>query len=126
MDIRSETYDCTYVFSAEQQNEVRKILEKYLPHDEDKMEELRKLDRSVTRPGTVAALLLGIAGGIAHGIGIRYTLTAAGTVSYFGVISSIIGLFIIFGAYPVYRLITRRLRRKMAPQIIRLCRELLS
>lgn len=125
METKSETYNCTYVFSADQQNEVRKILEKYLPHDEDKMEQLRKLDRSVARPGIIVSLILGIIGGTLHGIGIRFVLTDAGSISIVGVITAIIGLLIICSAYPVYRIITKNLRRKVTPQIISLCQELL-
>lgn len=126
MEIKSETYDCTYVFSADQQNEVRKILEKYLPRKEDKMERLRKLDRSVTIPGRLISLLLGAIGALLHGTGIRYVLTETGAVSIVGLVITVAGLIAILSAYPVYRTITAKLRRKVTPQIIDLCRELLK
>lgn len=126
MEVNSENYDCTYVFSADQQNEVRKILEKYLPHNEDKMEQLRKLDRSVTIPGSVFSLLLGICGILLHGIGIRYYLTGEGPLFAAGVTAIILGLLAVFSAYPVYRIVTKKRREKTAPEIIRLCQELLK
>ena len=39
----------SYTYSARQQEEVKKIREKYLPAEEDKMEQLRRLDSSVAR-----------------------------------------------------------------------------
>ena len=36
----------TYTYSARQQEEVRRILQKYTPPQEDKMELLRRLDSS--------------------------------------------------------------------------------
>ena len=44
----------TYTYSARQQEEVRRILQKYTPLQEDKMELLRRLDKSAQQPGTIA------------------------------------------------------------------------
>ena len=44
----------TYTYSARQQEEVRRILQKYTPPQEDKMELLRRLDKSAQQPGTIA------------------------------------------------------------------------
>lgn len=126
MENNSETYDCTYVFSAEQQNEVKNILEKYLPPREDKMEQLRRLDRSVAMPGKVISLLLGLGGGILHGMGLQAVLTGTGFLSAAGFAAALIGLAAVCSAYPVYRIITRKRRFKMTPQIVSLCRELLK
>lgn len=43
----------SYTYSAKQQEEIKKIREKYAPKEADKMEQLRRLDESVTRKGTV-------------------------------------------------------------------------
>ena len=40
----------TYTYSARQQEEVRRILQKYTPPQEDKMEFLRRLDKSASSP----------------------------------------------------------------------------
>ena len=44
----------TYPSPARQQEEVRRILQKYTPPQEDKMELLRRLDKSAQQPGTIA------------------------------------------------------------------------
>lgn len=49
MDNKKETFEYTY--SAKQQQEIENIRKKYLPKEEDKMEQLRRLDRSATKKG---------------------------------------------------------------------------
>ena len=44
----------TYTYSARQQEEVRRILQKYTSPQEGKMELLRRLDKSAQQPGTIA------------------------------------------------------------------------
>ena len=68
MEHKKETFHYTY--SSAQQEEVRSIREKYLPVEESKMERLRRLDRGATRPGTVAALTVGILSTLVFGFGI--------------------------------------------------------
>ena len=62
-----ETFE--YNYAAMEQNEVKKIREKYLPKEENKMEQLRKLDQSVVKSGTIAAIVLGIIGSLILGVG---------------------------------------------------------
>lgn len=38
-----------YTYSAKQQEEIQNIRKKYLAREEDKMEKLRRLDRSATK-----------------------------------------------------------------------------
>lgn len=51
MEVKSEVFNYTY--SASQQAEIKGIREKYMPptEKEDKMEQLRRRDRSVTKTG---------------------------------------------------------------------------
>ena len=52
-----------YTYSAEQQEEIRSIRKKYLPREPegmDKMERLRRLDRSAAKKGTAVSILLGL------------------------------------------------------------------
>ena len=51
-----------YTYSAKRQEELEKIRSKYIPKEEDKMEELRRLDKSVTKPGTAWSIVIGIIG----------------------------------------------------------------
>lgn len=59
----AQSFDSTYVFSSEQQQEVKKLYQKYVsqtdispsPTEKEKLTHLRTLDRSVTRFGLLAA-----------------------------------------------------------------------
>ena len=57
MEEKKESFHYTY--SAKQQEEIQSIRKKYLPQ-EDKMEQLRRLDRSTTRKGTVVSVIVGV------------------------------------------------------------------
>ena len=57
--------------------------------------------------------MLGILGGILHGVGIQCALTKTDAISIIGIIVAITGLLILCSAYPVYRMITKKLRRKI-------------
>ena len=69
MEEKKETF--TFTYSASQQEEVKRIREKYAPatKEEDKMERLRRLDRTATKPGTMAALIVGIISTLIMGVG---------------------------------------------------------
>ena len=45
----AETGSFHYTYSAPQQQEVRKIREKYLPREENKLDQLRRLDESAAK-----------------------------------------------------------------------------
>ena len=64
-----KTEEFQYTYSAELQKEIADIRSKYLPKEEDKMEQLRTLDQSVTKKGTVMALVVGIVSAMLLGIG---------------------------------------------------------
>ena len=70
-----------YTYSAKDRAEIKQIREKYSPKEENKMEQLRRLDASVTRKGTIVSLVVGIISSLILGFGMsccmgvgRYTL----------------------------------------------------
>ena len=60
MENKKETFEYTY--SAEQQAEIERIKSKYLPKEDNKLEQLRQLDASVTNKGTMIGIIVGLAG----------------------------------------------------------------
>lgn len=115
-----------YSYSAKQQEEIKKIREKYVPNTEDKMEKLRRLDAAATQKGVVVSLILGIVGCLLLGIGMCCTMVWAEGYFMLGIIVGIIGIALISLAYPVYSHITKKERERIAPEIIRLADELLK
>lgn len=117
----------TYTYSSAQQEEIKFIRDKYLPAEqEDKMERLRRLDRDVTRPGTIAALVIGTLSALILGVGMCCVMLWADALFVPGIAIGIIGLVGVCTAYPVYLRITKSRKEKLAPEIARLADELLK
>ena len=132
----NENKGFSYSYSAKEQAELKKIRDKYTPpkKEEDNLTRLRKLDASVTTSATVVALILGIVGALTLGFGMSLFMTELGEILVSNQIISLV-LCIIFGvigiieaslAWPVYNLIVKIRRKKLAPEIIRLADELMK
>jgi len=119
-----ETFNYTY--SAKQQEEIKQIRSKYMPKEEDKMERLRKLDRSVTMKGTMYSIMVGVIGTLILGAGMSLALLWGDTLFVLGIIVGIIGLAVLAVAYPLFQKITKQEREKIAPEIIKLTEELMK
>lgn len=115
-----------YTYSAKQQEEIRNIRKRYLPQEpvEDKMEQLRRLDRSAVKKGTVVSLVVGIVGCLLLGVGMCCTMVWMEQFFIPGVIIGLIGIAAVAVSYPLYTHITRKEREKIAPQILKLTEEL--
>lgn len=59
----------SYTYSAKQQEEVKKIRDKYITREENKMETLRRLDKSVEQPGIIVSLVVGVISSLLLGTG---------------------------------------------------------
>jgi len=62
MEKQDENVSFTYVYSADEQDEIRRIRQKYQIQEEDNMSRLRKMDEAVTQKATVISLVAEIAG----------------------------------------------------------------
>ncbi len=124
----NETFKMTY--SAQQQEEVEAIRQKYLPRETDKMEQLRALDASVSKKASCAALSTGIVGTLIMGLGMSLVMSEFGQLLGslaipFGIILGLTGMGLLACAYPLYKRVLRRERKKVAPEILRLSNELM-
>lgn len=125
-----------YTYSAEMQEEVRTIRQKYTDPQpvENKMDRLRQLDASVTQRATVVSLVLGIVGALILGTGMSLVMTNMGVLLglheknnlLLGIFVGIVGIVLISLAYPTYNHILRKERKRIAPEIIRLSDELMK
>lgn len=121
-----------YTYSAKEQNEINDIRKKYLPKEEDKMMQLRRLDASVYRKGTVVSLVIGIISALIMGAGMSLVMTDIGaklgmtSVMVPGIVIGVVGMIGVCLAYPVYQVVTKHERERIAPEIIRLSDELLK
>lgn len=111
-----------YTYSAKQQTELENIRKKYLPEEETKMDKLRRLDKSVTRPGTIISIIIGIAGTLIMGFGMCLSIEWSQFV--LGIILGILGIAVLAAAYPVFNRVTQKRKEKIAPEILRLTEEI--
>ena len=82
-----------YTYSAKEQDEIKRIRQKYQSQEEDSMIRLRKLDASATSKATVIALILGIGGALIFGMGMRLIMTdLAALLEMTGMKNMIVGI----------------------------------
>jgi hypothetical protein len=119
-----------YTYSASQQQEIQNIRSKYLPKEEDKMEQLRKLHHAASQTAQAWAITLGTIGTLIMGTGMSLCMTELGAALgnlavVIGILAGIGGMILVALAYPLYNRVLARQRRKIAPEILRLTDELL-
>lgn len=111
----------SYSYSSKENKEILEIRKKYLP--ESKMDELKRLDRSVQASGIAGSLITGVIGFMLFGLGVclAFQIIGYGIFSIiFGSLLSIAGTVGIVLAYPVYRLVSRSAKEKYTPRILEL------
>lgn len=124
----------TYTYSAKEQEEIRRIQQKYQPKEEDDIDRLRKLDAKVTEKATIVSLELGIVGALILGSGMSLIMTDLGNILgmqgitniVVGLLVGSIGMVLTILAYPVYQKVLKREREKIAPEILKLTGELIK
>ena len=116
-----------YTYSAPEQDEVRAIREKYLPRDdrENKLEQLRKLDASVTRKGTMLSIILGTISCLIMGMGMSFRMSFEGMMIP-GIVIGVIGMVGVALAYPLYQYLVKKEKERLGPEILKLTEELMD
>lgn len=120
--MEKETFE--YIYSSEQQREIDEIRKKYIPQEEDKMERLRRLDQSAAKKGTIISITAGTLGMLIMGFGMCCCLEWGDTLMIPGVILGLLGIGVMCAAYPIYKRITEKERKRIAPEILALIEEL--
>ena len=120
-----------FTYSAAQQQEVEDIRKKYLPKEEDKMEQLRKLHAIPTQKAQAASLAVGIIGALIMGTGMSLAMTDIGAAlgslaMVLGIAVGLLGIVLVALAYPLYNRVLKKQRARIAPEILRLSDELLK
>jgi len=120
-----------FTYSAAQQQEIEAIRKKYLPKEEDKMEQLRKLHAIPTQKAHAWAIVVGVIGVLIMGTGMSLAMTDIGAAlgslaMVLGILVGIVGMVLVALAYPLYNRVLKKERQKIAPEILRLSDELLK
>lgn len=125
----NDTFEMTY--SAQQQDEIQSIRDKYIPKTENKLETLRALDAKATASASRTAIITGVIGTLIMGIGMSLVMTdfgaVLGSIAFpLGIAIGVVGMGILALAYPLYNRTLKEQREKIAPEILRLTDELLK
>ena len=126
-----ENHSFEYTYSAQQQQEVERIRKKYLPKEESKMDQLRKLHGIPTQKAQSVSLAVGIIGALIMGTGMSLAMTdlasALGSLAMvIGIVVGVVGMVLVALAYPIYNRVLTREREKIAPEILKLTDELMA
>ena len=126
-----ENHAFEYTYSAQRQQEVEQIRKAYLPKEEDKMVQLRKLHSIPTQKAQALSLAIGIIGALILGTGMSFCLTDLGAglgnlAMVLGIAVGIVGMALVALAYPAYTTTLKKEREKIAPEILRLTDELMQ
>ena len=126
----------SYTYSAKEQEEIKRIRQKYTKENKevDKMERLRRLDAGVTQKAQTVSLIFGVVGTLILGVGmslimsdLRAILGARTDLAMpLGILIGLLGGVLACLAYPLYHIIIKRERKKIAPEILRLTDELMK
>lgn len=125
----NETFKTTY--SAQQQEEIQAIRNKYTPKKEDKMTMLRKLDAQVTKKASSISVAVGTIGALILGAGMSLVMSDFGALLGslalpVGIVAGVLGMGILALAYPIYNRTLKKERERIAPQILKLTDELMK
>ena len=125
----NDSFKMTY--SAQQQEEIQAIRQKYVPKEESKMDKLRALDARVTQKATMASIIVGIIGAMVLGCGMSLIMSdfgkALGDAAFpVGIVAGALGIALVALAYPMYHRTLKKEREKIAPQILQLTDELMK
>ena len=115
-----------YTYSAEEQAEIQKIRSNYVPKEETKMDQLKRLHASSTQKATLYALIVGIVGTLILGTGMSCCMVWADKLFIPGIVIGVIGLVVVGVAYPLYNRVLKKKRERIAPEILRLTDELMK
>ena len=124
----------SFTYSAAQQQEIEKIRKKYLPADEDKMAQLRKLHHSASQKAQACSIAIGVLGALVMGTGMSLVMTDLGEIlgayakfaMFIGIVIGIVGMVMVALAYPIFNHVLKKQRERIAPEILRLSDELLK
>ena len=102
-----------YTYSAQRQQEVEEIRKAYLPKEEDKMEQLRRLHAIPTQKAQSASIAVGVIGALILGTGMSLCMTDIGAMLgnlslILGIMVGLAGMVMVAAAYPTYNRVLKK------------------
>ncbi|MGN1078133.1 MAG: hypothetical protein ACI4ST_06415 [Candidatus Gallimonas sp.] len=123
----SDKFNYTYTApTVEERREIEDIRKEYLPPENvsGTLERLRALDKKAKTPALAAGITLGVVGSLILGLGMSMALEWDMIVR--GSVVGVAGLAILAIAYPVWKFLIRRGKKKYGKEILNLSEQLLN
>ena len=114
----------SYTYSAACNQEVLNIRKKYLPKEESKLEELKRLDSLVQNSGIMESLMLGVGGCLVFGLGLCLAMKVIGNAMWLGILLGLIGAVGMIFAYPIKQKVYNKTKAEHTSRILELTIEL--
>ena len=113
----------SYKYSAAENKEIQEIRKRYLPHNESKLDEIKRLDAKVQNSGVVESLCIGIISSLIFGLGMCLAMQVIGSgmgMIILGVFVGIIGMIGMIVAYPICCKMRRKAKEQYSSRILEL------
>ena len=114
----------SYTYSAPANQEVLNIRRKYLPPEESKLDELKRLDHLVQNSGVVESLCAGVGGCLIFGLGMCLAMQVIGNSMWLGILLGLIGSVGMIFAYPIKQKAYSKAKAEHTSRILELTIEL--
>ncbi len=122
---QNKKYNYTYAAqNPDERKEVERIRNAFISPEENKLEQLRRLNANVYRQGLVTSLAVGIIGTLILGVGMTCVLVWEQMI--LGVIIGVVGLATLGIAYPLNAKLVNKRKAEFGPEILRLSNEILE
>lgn len=124
---KTDEFDYSYSSpDSEEKRWIESIRREYLPQEEHdaKVAEIKKLHNKAKKVPSAIAICIGIIGALILGLGMTLTLEWDQMIA--GIIVGLIGMAIIFLAYPLYQFMKTRGKNKYGARIINLIEEIIK
>ena len=130
MENNTDNNGFVYTYSSKEQDELKRIRDKYINKEEDKLDKLRRLDHSVTERAQIGSLTVGIIGSLILGTGMSLAMKVIGATLSFamplGICVGVVGIALVCVNYPIYKRILKSRKQKYSQQILALSDSLLN
>lgn len=120
--LKNETFK--YEYSSEKIKEVEDIASKYVPREDDKLTQIKKLDAAVERKATIKAVTVGVIGALIMGAGMSIIMEASASFFVAGIVVGLIGMAVMAIAFPIHKRTLKKEREAVAAQILALSQEI--
>ena len=125
MDEMKEDFRYTYAPQPKEEKEVvKRILQQYIPQEENLVDRLRKLDEKAKNPGIILALVMGVIGTLILGTGLSMVMVWGMMIT--GIFVGLIGMAVAALAYPAYLNMIKKGKAKYASEILRISKVVLN